>query len=132
LLDRFDLRVAIQRPEVDAMLDGAPGESTADVASRVHRARAIALERSGRLNADLDDAALQSEAPLTAEGEAMLRAELEAGRLTGRGYHRLRRVARTLADLAGELEGPIGEQHIAGALMMRSQVGVAATKRVAA
>ena len=40
-------------------------------------------------------------APLTADARALLRIEIERGRLTGRGYHRIRRVARTIADLGG-------------------------------
>ena len=127
LLDRFDLRVTVDRPEVDDMLDGAPGESTAEVAARVAAARAVAVERSGRLNAELDDAALRIDAPLSAGAEAMLRSELERGRLTGRGYHRVRRTARTLADLAGELDGEISEGLVANALMLRARVGLATT-----
>jgi magnesium chelatase family protein len=125
-LDRFDLRVAVQRPGVDDMLDGAPGESTAEVAARVAAARSSAFERSGCLNADLDDAALQVDAPLAADAETLLRSELERGRLTGRGYHRVRRTARTLADLAGDVDGPIGEPHVAAALMMRTSIGASA------
>lgn len=122
-LDRFDLRIAIRRPDVDDMLGGTPGESTADVAARVATARETAIERAGRLNADLDDTMLHELAPLDAAAEQMLRLELERGRLTGRGYHRVRRVARTLADLASELDGPIDERHVASALTMRTSVG---------
>jgi magnesium chelatase family protein len=113
------------------MLDGEPGESTADVAVRVARARQVALERGGRLNADLDDVMLHELAPLTTPGELLLRDELEHGRLTGRGYHRVRRVARTLADLAGELDGPIAEQQVAAALMMRTAMGLASLQGAA-
>lgn len=122
-LDRFDLRIGIQRPNVDEMLGGEPGESTAAVAARVARARQVALERTGALNAELDDAMLHRFAPLSSDSEKLLRGELERGRLTGRGYHRVRRVARTLADLAGEFDEPIAEAHVATALMMRTKVG---------
>ena len=64
----------------------------------------LAIERSGSLNADLDDHQLHELAPLDADAEAMLRHDMEQGRLTARGYHRVRRVARTLADLAGDGE----------------------------
>jgi magnesium chelatase family protein len=53
----------------------------------------------------------------------VLRGELETARLTGRGYHRIRRVARTLADLAGN-EGPISEEFVRSALLMRTALGV--------
>ena len=52
LLDRFDLRVAVQRPGVDELLDPGGGEPSAVVAARVAAARRVALERSGRLNAE--------------------------------------------------------------------------------
>ena len=51
LLDRFDLRVAVQRPTVDELLDPGGGEPSALVAGRVAAARAVALDRAGRLNA---------------------------------------------------------------------------------
>ncbi len=105
LLDRFDLRVAVQRPAVTELLDGDPGESTADVAARVAQARRVAVERSGGLNAALDENALNEFAPLDIAANRLIRDEIELGRLTGRGYHRIRRVARTLADLAGSSRG---------------------------
>lgn len=123
LLDRFDLRIAVRRPDVDEMLGGEAGESTADVAARVERARGVALERAGVLNADLDDRMLHEFAPLDPDAERMLRLDLDRGRLTGRGYHRVRRVARTLADLAGDVDGDIDESYVAAALSMRTRVG---------
>jgi magnesium chelatase family protein len=122
-LDRFDLRIAVRRPDVDEMLGGEAGESTAEVAARVAKARLVALDRAGVLNAELDDTMLHEFAPLDTDAERMLRVELERGRLTGRGYHRVRRVARTLADLAGHIDGPIGEDHVAMAIVMRTRVG---------
>jgi magnesium chelatase family protein len=106
LLDRFDLRVAVQRPGVDDLLDPGGGEPSTAVARRVQLARAAAMERSGRLNAELDGPALDEFAPLTAAARSLLRSEIERDRLTGRGYHRIRRVARTIADLHGGPGGP--------------------------
>lgn len=126
LLDRFDLRVAVNRPDVTDLLDGAPGESTADVAARVHAARAAAIARSGGLNAELDEHGLNEFAPLDAAAERCIRSEMELGRLTGRGYHRVRRVARTLADLAGGVDRAIEEGDIVAALTMRARVGLSA------
>ncbi|MCB0967608.1 MAG: YifB family Mg chelatase-like AAA ATPase [Ilumatobacter sp.] len=122
-LDRFDLRIAVRRPDVGRMLDGEPGESTASVAERVALARRVAIERAGRLNADLDDVMLHEYAPLTDEAERLLRTELERGRLSGRGYHRVRRVARTLADLAGAGDEAVDEERVAAALLMRTAIG---------
>jgi len=126
LLDRFDLRVAVQRPDVTDLLDGEPGESSAEVAARVATARRIAIERGGTLNAALDENGLNELAPLDPDAISMIRGEIERGRLTGRGYHRVRRVARTLADLAGEYDGGISEQRVAAALSMRARVGLSA------
>lgn len=126
LLDRFDLRVAVNRPEVADLLDGAPGESTAEVAQRVHAARATAFGRGGVLNADLDERGLQEFAPLDPDADRCIRAEMERGRLTGRGYHRIRRVARTIADLRGGADRAICEADVALALTMRARIGLSA------
>jgi magnesium chelatase family protein len=130
LLDRFDLRVAVSRPSLDDLFDIEPGESTADVARRVHRARQFALDRSGVLNAALDEHGLTQFAPLTTDAEQMLRSEMERGRLTARGRHRIWRVARTLADLAGTAD-TIDESFVACALAMRSRVGSSSIARAA-
>jgi magnesium chelatase family protein len=121
LLDRFDLRVAVMRPQADEMLSTTPAESSVLVAVRVAQARSVALERNNCLNSALSAEMLESFAPLTTSATALLRFQLERGRLSGRGYHRVRRVARTIADLRGET-GAIDEAHIAAALALR--VGV--------
>ena len=126
LLDRFDLRIGVTRPAVDELLDGPPGESTAEVAARVALARELALTRQGQLNAGLTDADLTEFAPLTDAAAALLRAEIERGHLTARGYHRIRRVARTITDLASGADESVDEGAIALALGMRSQVGMLA------
>lgn len=64
---------------------------------------------------------------MTDPAAKLLRAEIERGRLTARGYHRIRRVARTITDLAGDAEEYVGEQAIALALGMRAHVGSMAT-----
>jgi magnesium chelatase family protein len=131
LLDRFDLRVAVQRPDVAEILDGAPGETTSDVAARVAKARAAARARSGALNASLDDQGLAEFAPLETSASSLLREELERGRLTARGYHRVRRVARTLADLAGGIDDPISDEFVITALGMRTRVGLSKVEQAA-
>ncbi|HWC68737.1 MAG TPA: YifB family Mg chelatase-like AAA ATPase [Acidimicrobiales bacterium] len=118
LMDRFDLRLTVERPSVDQLLATAPGEPTAQTAERVALARAMAGARGTGLNAHIPPAALDRVVPLTAAASAALRAELETDRLSGRGLHRIRRVARTLADLAGE-DGPVDERWIRLALDLR-------------
>ena len=129
LLDRFDLRVAVSRPHVDELLADTPAESSAAVAQRVSRVREIAMLRSGCLNSDLSPDLLDEYAPLTTSAAALLRFHLERGRLSGRGYHRIRRVARTIADLqdasdhcSNNICEQIDEAHVATALALR--VGV--------
>lgn len=119
LLDRFDLRVPVHRPGVDELLTGAGGETSHAVASRVASARRIAHERSGSLNSAIPAALLDSLAPLEPVAQKLLRTELEHDRLTGRGYHRIRRVARTLADLDVVSDEIVREQHVVMALQFR-------------
>ncbi|MFM8957091.1 MAG: YifB family Mg chelatase-like AAA ATPase, partial [Actinomycetota bacterium] len=127
LLDRFDLRVSVGLPRVDDLVDGCKGETSAMVAARVLRARAIAVERNGTVNSTVnakiavDD--LDTVAPLAPAARALLRRELEVGRLSGRGLHRVRRVARTIADLDGA-PVVVGESHVATALQLRTGLGV--------
>ncbi|MFM8267958.1 MAG: YifB family Mg chelatase-like AAA ATPase [Ilumatobacteraceae bacterium] len=122
LLDRFDLRIGVHRPEVDDLLATGGGESTAVVAARVVAARQRSLERCGVLAGSIAPADLDRLAPLHPVARDRLRRELEADRLTGRGYHRVRRVARTLADLGGADELVLDE-HVAVALAMRVRLG---------
>jgi magnesium chelatase family protein len=126
LLDRFDLRVTIDRPDVGELLgvDGAPHsspESTATVATRVAVARRLAASRGVACNAALPAAALEVSAPLVGDARRLLEVRLRQGRLSARGLHRVRRVARTLADLAGR-GGPLGLDDVHAALVLRGDV----------
>jgi len=136
LLDRFDLRVAVQRPAVDELLDPGGGEPSSVVAARVAAARRIAIERCGRLNAELHGELLDRWAPVTADARALLRSEVERDRLTGRGYHRIRRVARTIADLHCGRDGTqppeaLDVEHVSIALSLRTRLRAAAAGLVA-
>jgi magnesium chelatase family protein len=94
------------------------GEATTHVAARVGRARSLAISRQGHANARLSVDGLDIHAPLSSSARLVLMGELEASRLTGRGYHRVRRVARTLADLDGH-DGELTDDHVRSALLMR-------------
>jgi len=118
LLDRFDLAITLGRPEVEDLLGGPPGESSSDVAVRVLEARRVAIGRGDRCNADLPIDALDRRAPLSADAAALFERRLRAGALSARGLHRVRRVARTIADLDG-VTGEIGERQVAEALALR-------------
>jgi magnesium chelatase family protein len=119
LLDRFDLAVPLCRPDAKELLGGASAEPSAAIADRVHRARAAALTRGVRANAELPATVLQAECPLSTEAAAMLERHLRSGGLSARGLHRVWRVARTVADLA-EPNMPLTHEHVAEALSLRS------------
>src|SRR5207248_10463737 len=93
LLDRFDLRVFVARPEVANLLRGLPEESSATVAAHVAEVRALACARGVRANAELQGRAIDRAAPLTDSATNVLESALRAGRLTGRGVGRVRAVA---------------------------------------
>ena len=118
LLDRFDLRVAVARPDVGELMGTSAAESSASVARRVVAARRHAIARSGMPNSSLMGELLERHAPLTASASSLLRTQLERGALSGRGYHRIRRVARTIADLRDQPDA-IDECHVAAALALR-------------
>lgn len=119
LLDRFDLRIPVSRPDVGQLLGGPPGESSAVVAERVAGVRALAAERGVRTNAELPPGRLDQVAPLCPAAQRVLEWRLRVGSLSARGLHRVRRVARTLADLDG-VAATVGEEHICAALELRA------------
>lgn len=122
LADRFDLRVVVHRPAVDELLGAEPGEPSSVVRDRVAAARSVAGERAGKLNAALSADELDQYAPLAADARTVLRNEIERERLTGRGYHRIRRVARTIADLNEPGTAIVTLEHVELALSMRASL----------
>lgn len=120
LVDRFDLRVEVGRPDVAELLSSTTGESTAEVAERVARARHIALARGSTVNAQLPAWRLDDVAALDRQATSLVERALRAGRLTGRGLGGVRRVARTIADLAGH-DGVLGVDHVSAALALRAE-----------
>ena len=118
LLDRFDLRVDVQRPAPDQLLRGGDGEPSATVRARVLRARERAAERGVRSNVELTAAELEQFAPLCQPAFDQLEFALRTGKLSARGYQRVRAVARTLADLADA--DAVEREHVAQALQLRS------------
>ncbi len=122
LMDRFDLRVEVP-PVGYADLELPPsGERSQTVAARVAAARAIQADRYAgvegvRVNADAQGALLDAEAAPDAAGRDLLRRAADRFGLSARGYHRVLRVARTIADLAGAER--VGAGEIAEALSFR-------------
>jgi len=126
LMDRFDLRVEVP-PVAFTDLDLAEsGDRSADVAARVAAARAVQEVRFNgvggmRTNADAEGAILEEIATPNAEAKAFLIRVAEKFSLTARGYHRVLRVARTIADLDGAEQ--VAQQHIAEAAGYRLAIG---------
>ncbi|MDO8882632.1 YifB family Mg chelatase-like AAA ATPase [Pseudotabrizicola sp.] len=122
LMDRFDLRVDVP-PVAYADLDlPATGETSASIAARVASARAVqtlryADDSSLRVNADLEGKRLEEVATPDAEGRALISRAAERMGLTARGYHRVLRVARTIADLDGSID--VRQPHVAEAISYR-------------
>ena len=110
---------------------GSNGEPSTLVAARVRRARDASMERSNCLNAGIRASMLDAVAPLHRAAQKVLRSELERDRLTGRGYHRVRRVARTLADLDPFGDEVISEEHVITALQFRVRISTMSGGRAA-
>lgn len=120
LLDRFDLRVAVHRAEPSELLGGAQGESSVVVAARVRRARERAVARGVPNNAALPGHLLDEVAPLTQGARRLLEQRLTRGSLSARGLHRVRRVARTIADLDEASPEVLDVEQVAEALGLRA------------
>lgn len=118
LLDRIDLQIEIAR-ERDWLdpTDNAAHETSAIARDRVLRARALQQQRQGCLNSELQSEQLQIHAELDDASRTFMRQAFERFDLSARAYHRIIKVARTIADL--ENEQGIGLTHVAEALNLR-------------
>lgn len=122
LMDRFDLRLEVPPVSFSDLDLPEAGESSTDVAARVAQARAVQEARfegspEMRTNADAEGAVLNEIATLEPQGKALLLKGAEKFALSARGYHRVLRVARTIADLDGA--ETIASPHVAEALSYR-------------
>lgn len=118
LLERIDLHLDVPRlPPAELRPGAPPGESSETVRTRVVRARAAQLRRAGRLNAHLDQAQTNAVCRLAPDDQAMLENAIDLLQLSARSMHRILRVARTIADLAGSDD--ILGQHVAEAIGYR-------------
>ncbi len=126
LFDRIDLHIEVPAVSPADLALPPPAKGSADVAARVAAARAVQRARYGaiangpRTNAEADGTLLEEVAAPDAEGRKLLTDAAERMRLTARGYHRVLRVARTLADLEGAPQ--VRRIHLAEALAYRRAV----------
>ncbi|MGL4611087.1 MAG: YifB family Mg chelatase-like AAA ATPase [Trueperaceae bacterium] len=124
LLDRIDLRIIVPRLPPDDLLKTPTTESSESIRSRVCAARELALKRQGVPNAHLMGQALRKHVALTPAGEAFTQLVVKQLALSGRGFDRLLRVARTIADLElltsdGSNSESVTDAHLAEAVSYR-------------
>jgi magnesium chelatase family protein len=122
LMDRFDIRIEVPPVSVDDLAAAPPGEPSAHVAARVARARSVQRRRfadipGATVNSDAEGELLEAIAAPDEEARRVLRDVAEKFRLSARSYHRVLRVARTIADL--DECATIARRHIAEAVGYR-------------
>ena len=125
LMDRIHLRIEVPAVTASDLILPPPSEGSAEVAARVAAARNIQADRYAaaglphiRTNAEAPSSVLEDIAQPDAQGLKLLRDAAESMHLSARGYHRVLRVARTLADLDGA--DKVGRLHLAEALSYRA------------
>ena len=129
LMDRIDIHVEVPRVDYDKLTDERRGEPSSAVRARVEAARACQQERfapsreNGRrpiyANAGMGAREVAQYATLSPDAEKLMRAAMQQMQLSARGYHRVLKLSRTIADLDGS--EAIGTQHVAEALQYRAR-----------
>ncbi|MDP2729484.1 MAG: YifB family Mg chelatase-like AAA ATPase [Dehalococcoidales bacterium] len=126
LLDRIDIFIDVPRVDYEKLADDRVGESSEKVRARVEQARQVQNERfkeTGQFcNADMTPAEVMKFCHTEPEAQSLLKAAMKSFSLTARGFHRILKVARTIADLEGA--ETIGSTHLAEAIQYRSRNGI--------
>ncbi len=121
ILDRIDLQVSVPRPKIEKLEEGSREESSADIRIRVESARARQERRFEgrgiRTNSEMGPEMIREFCVLDDASKTLLRGAVSELKLSARSYHRILKVARTIADLSGADD--IGTGHIAEALQFR-------------
>lgn len=124
LLDRFDLVIEVPAVEHEKLLSNQIPEPSTAIRERVESARSSQRGRLADLglftNSELSSSQLDALCPLSTDGKSLLEVALRSGRLSARGFMRVRKVARTIADLAGSDETLV--EHLAEALQYRESL----------
>jgi magnesium chelatase family protein len=126
MLDRIDIHIEVPRVDYEKLSGDRMGESSEAIRARVKAARNIQLARFSKLegsntrnsnivaNADMRVGEIRQFCKLQDEGQSLMRAAMSQMNLSARAYHRILKLARTIADLAGSEE--IQSAHLAEAL----------------
>jgi magnesium chelatase family protein len=124
LLDRIDIHLEVPRIEYEKLSDSRAGEPSATIRARVEAARELQSQRLAgtalRTNADMGAKEVQQHCFLDNASETLMRSAMRQLQLSARSYHRILKLARTIADLAGE--ETIRSHHLAEALQYRPKV----------
>jgi len=121
LMDRIDIQIELPRLEHDELINHRkkPGESSKQVRKRVIKARARQLDRQNCLNANMTNQQIEQNCKLDQPSERLLLVSIDKLKLTARSYHKILRLARTIADMAEDLD--IRDTHLAEAIAYRKQ-----------
>lgn len=117
LMDRIDVQIEVPAVPPEVLAASPDGDSSADVAARVQRARERQRSRQGMLNAELSGGLLEAHARAEASASSFLQTACARLGWSGRAFHRVLKLARTIADLAGADE--IRQSHMAEAIQYR-------------
>jgi magnesium chelatase family protein len=124
LLDRIDIHLEVPRVEYEKLSDARSGEPSCVIRERVEAARSIQRERlrgtPQQTNADMTAREVQTHCALDSAGDALMKAAMRQLQLSARSYHRILKLARTIADLASD--DMIRSHHLAEALQYRPKV----------
>ena len=127
LLDRIDIHIEVPRVDYEKLSGDRLGESSETIRARVQAAREIQNKRFANeeakdivCNADMRVREIRQFCSLQAAGQSLMRSAMTQLNLSARGYHRVLKMARTIADLAGEEE--IQSVHLAEALQYRPKI----------
>jgi magnesium chelatase family protein len=126
MLDRIDIHIEVPRVDYEKLSDSRLGEPSAQVRARVGAARQRQRERFAGsdliCNADMRPADIRKHCQLDSTSQSLMQSAMNQFQLSTRAYHRMLKLARTIADLAGEKK--IEPAHLAEALQYRPKLGM--------